>query len=44
MGDLDTASLLFSLPDSIVVSSVRTTTSELVVHIACRRFCAACPL
>jgi transposase len=44
MGDFDTASLLFSLPDSIFISSVRTTTTELVVHIACRHSCAACPL
>lgn len=44
MGDLDTASLLFSLPDGIFISSVRTTTTELVVHIACRRSCAACPV
>src|SRR5712691_7793070 len=44
MGDLDMASLLFSFPDDIVVSSVRTATTELVVHLACRRSCAACPL
>jgi transposase len=44
MDDLDTASLLLSLPDSIFISSVRSTTTELVVHIACRRTCAACPL
>ena len=44
MGDLDTASLLFSLPDGIFVSSVRSTTTELVVHIACRRPSAACPV
>ncbi len=44
MGNLDIASLLFSLPDGIFISSVRTTTTELVVRIACRRPCAACPL
>jgi transposase len=44
MGNLDLASLLFSLPDGIVISSVRTTMTELVVHIACRRLCAACPV
>jgi transposase len=44
MADLDTASLLFALPDGIFVSSVRSTTTELVVYIACRRSCAACPL
>jgi len=44
MGDLDTVSLFFSLPDGIFISSVRATTTELVVHIACRRPCAACPL
>ena len=27
-----------------VISSVRATTTELVLHIACRRPCAACPL
>src|SRR5260370_4291907 len=43
MGNLDIASLLFSLPDGIFISSVRTTTTELVVRIACRRACAACP-
>ena len=37
MGDLDTASLLFALPDGIFISSVRATPTELVVHIACRR-------
>jgi transposase len=44
MGDLDRASLLCSFPDDIVVSSVCTATTELVVHLACRRSCAACPL
>ena len=44
MGDLDTASLFLSLPDGIFVSSVRATTTELVVRIACRRSCAACPV
>ena len=44
MSDLDTASLFFSLPDGIFVSSVRATTTELVLHIACRHACAACPL
>ena len=44
MGDLDTASLLFALPDGIFVSSVRATTTEVVLQIACRRTSAACPL
>ncbi len=44
MGDLDIASLFLSLPDDIFVSSVRATTTELVVRIACQRSCAACPL
>src|SRR5207249_1570499 len=44
MGDLDTASLLLSLPEGIFISSVRATTTELVVHIACRRLCAGCPV
>jgi zinc-finger of transposase IS204/IS1001/IS1096/IS1165 len=44
MEDLDTASLLFSFPDDIVISSVQATTTEVVLHIACRRPCAACPL
>jgi transposase len=44
MEDVDTASLLFSFPDDIVISSVRVTTNEVVLHIACRRPCAACPL
>jgi transposase len=44
MGDLDTASLLFALPDGIFVSSVRATTTAVVLQIACRRTSAACPL
>ena len=44
MCDLDTASLFFSLPDGIFISSVRATTTEMVVRIACQRSCAACPL
>lgn len=44
MEDLDTVSLLFSFPDDIVISSVRVTTTEVVLHIACRRTSAACPL
>jgi transposase len=44
MDDVDTASLLFSFPDDIVISSVRVTTAEVVLHIACRRPCAVCPL
>src|SRR5881227_430467 len=44
MGDLDIASLFLSLPDDIFVSSVRATTTELVVRIACQHSCAACPL
>src|SRR5258706_9391063 len=44
MGNLDIASLLFSLPDGLFISSVRTTMTDLVVHIACRHSCAACPV
>lgn len=44
MGNLDIASRLLSLPEGIFISSVRTTTTDLVVRIACRRPCAACPL
>ena len=44
MSELDTASLFFSFPDGICVWSVRATTTELVLHIACRNDCAACPL
>ncbi len=36
MGDLDTASLLWSLPDGIFISSVRATTTELVVRSFCQ--------
>ena len=44
MSDSDTTSPFLPLPDGVCISSVRTTTTELVVHIACRRLCAACPL
>src|SRR6266568_5010855 len=44
MEDVDTASLLFSFPDDIVISSVRATTTEVMLDIACRRPYAACPL
>src|SRR5215471_12845667 len=44
MDALDTASLLFSFPDDIVISLIRATTSEVVLHIASRRPCATCPL
>jgi transposase len=44
MSDSDTTSPFLPLPDGICILSVRTTTTELVVHIACRRLCAACPL
>ena len=44
MDALETASLLFSFPDDIVISLMRTTTSEVVLHIASRRPCATCPL
>lgn len=44
MGDVDTVSLLFSFPDDIVISSVRASTAEVVLHIACQRPCAVCPL
>jgi len=44
MDVVDTASLLFSFPDDIIISSIRTTTTEVVLHIASRRPCATCPL
>jgi len=44
MEDLDTASLLFALPEDIVISSVRATATEVVLQIACRRTSAACPV
>jgi hypothetical protein len=44
MGALETASLLFSFPYDIVISLMRTTKSEVVLHIASRRPCATCPL
>jgi transposase len=44
MDALDTASLLFTFPDDIIISLIRTTMTEVVLHIACRRPCATCPL
>jgi len=44
MGDLDTASLLFSFPADIVILSIRVTTTKVVLHIVCQRSYAACPL
>lgn len=44
MDGLDTASLLFSFPNDIIISLIRTTTGEVVLHIACRLQCATCPL
>ena len=44
MSDSNTTSPFLPLPDGIFISSVRTAPTELVVHIACRRSCAACPL
>ena len=44
MSDLDTTFPFLPLPDGIFISSVRTAPTELVVHIACRRSCAPCPL
>jgi hypothetical protein len=44
MDDVDTASLLFSFPDDIIISLIRTTTTEVVLHIASQRPCATCPL
>src|SRR6266568_6471779 len=44
MSDLDTTFPFLPLPDGIFISSVRTAPTELVVHIACRRSCATCPL
>jgi hypothetical protein len=37
MEDVETASLLFSFPADIAISSVRATTTEVVLHIACAR-------
>jgi transposase len=44
MSDLDSTSPFLPLPDSVFICSVRTTATELVVHIACLRTCATCPL
>jgi transposase len=44
MEEVDTASRWFSFPDDLVISSVQATTTEVVLHIACRRPYAACPL
>ncbi len=44
MSDSETTSPFLPLPDGIFISSVRTTTTELVVHIASRQVWAACPL
>lgn len=44
MSDLSMASLFLPLPDGICISSAHTTATTLVVHIACQRCCAACPL
>lgn len=44
MSDSNTTSPFLPLPDGIFISSGRTAPTELVVHIACRRCCAACPL
>src|SRR5262252_3589450 len=44
MDVVDTASLLFSFPVDIIISSIRTTTTEVVLHLASRRPCATCPL
>jgi hypothetical protein len=44
MSDLSMASLFLPLPDGICISSAHTTATTLVVHIACQRVSAACPL
>src|SRR6266571_1031425 len=44
MNNVETSSPFLPLPDGIVISSVRGATTELVVHIACRLPCAACPV
>ena len=44
MSNLDTTSPFLPLPDGIFISSVRPSVTELVVQIACRLPCAACPL
>src|SRR5947207_11057634 len=44
MSDLSMASLFLPLPDGICISSAHATATILVVHVACQRSCAACPL
>ena len=44
MSHLNATSPFLPLPDGIFISSVRTSVTELVVHIACWNSCAACPL
>ena len=44
MSNSEATSPFLPLPDGIFISSVHTTTTELVVHIASRQVSAACPL
>ena len=44
MSALSMASLFLPLPDGICISSAHATATILVVHVACQRSCAACPL
>src|SRR5947209_11742072 len=44
MSDLSLASLFLPLPDGLCISSAHATATILVVHVACQRSCAACPL
>src|SRR6266487_524130 len=43
MSTSDTPSPFFPLPEDIFISSVRLTTTEFVVHIACKKPYALCP-
>jgi hypothetical protein len=42
MSNADALSPFFPLPEGLFISSVHTTTTELVVHMACRQTSAAC--
>src|SRR5256714_12710526 len=44
MSDLSMASIFLPLPYGICISSAHATATILVVHVACQRSCAVCPL
>ena len=44
MDRLDTTSLFFPLPKHLALTSVSTTETHLVVHVACTSLTACCPL